>query len=51
MESPDHPEITNAGPQRTIAASQTLAQRTHVAESTSGTEASGGDSGEEDGSR
>ena len=52
LESPDHPDLTNAGPPRTMAASQTLVRRTCTsAESASEKEASCSDSGEEDCSR
>jgi len=51
VESPNHPDLTNQGPPRTLAASQTLVNRTHGRESGSDKESSGGDSGEEGGSR
>ena len=51
VESPNHPDLTNQGPPRTLAASQTLVNRRHGRESGSDKESSGGDSGEEGGSR
>ena len=51
VESPNHPDLTNQGPPRTLAASQTLVNRTHGRESGSDKESSGGGSGEEGGSR
>jgi len=50
VESLNHPDLTNQGPPRTLAASQTLVNRTHGRESGSDEESSGGDLGGEGGS-
>jgi len=47
VESPNHPDLTNQGPPRTLAASQTLVNCTHGREPGSEKESSGGDLGEE----
>ena len=48
LESPNHPELTNEGPPRTLAASQALVNRTHMREQLgSDKESSDGNSAEE----
>ena len=51
LDSPNHPDLTNEGPPRTLTSSQTLVNSTHMRETGSDQENSDGDSAEEDTSR